>query len=92
MIWATCSWPPYFSVTYLITSPRPWTEKSMSTSGMLILSGFKNRSKRSEYSRGSRSVISSAYATIDPAADPRPGPTAIFLSLAYLTKSHTMRK
>jgi hypothetical protein len=48
MIWATCSCPPYLSVTYFITSERPETEKSMSTSGMLIRSGFRNRSKSSE--------------------------------------------
>ncbi len=64
----------------------------MSTSGMFIRSGFRKRSKRSEYFRGSRSVISSAYATIEPAADPRPGPTAILRSFAYFTKSHTIRK
>jgi hypothetical protein len=48
MIWATCSWPPYLSVTYFITSERPETEKSMSTSGMLMRSGLRNRSKSSE--------------------------------------------
>ena len=41
---------------------------------------------------GSRSVIRIAYATIDPAPEPRPGPTGMPLSFACRMKSHTMRK
>jgi len=44
---------------------------------MLILSGFKNLSKISPYFIGSISVISIAYATIEPAPEPLPGPTGI---------------
>jgi hypothetical protein len=61
-------------------------------SGIEIRSAFRKRSKRRSYSSGSTSVMFSAYETIEPAAEPRPGPTAIPLSLAYLTKSQTIRK
>ena len=44
---------------------------------MLILSGFKNLSKINPYFIGSISVIPIAYAAIDPAPEPRPGPTGI---------------
>ena len=37
-------------------------------------------------------MICRQYATRLPAALPRPGPTAMPLSFAYFTKSHTMRK
>ena len=49
---------------------------------MLILSGFKNLSNISPYLIGSISVIPIAYATIEPAPDPRPGPTGIPFVLA----------
>ena len=91
MICATDS-RPYLSATYWITRSRPFTEKSMSISGIDMRSAFRKRSNRRSYSSGSTSVILSAYETIEPAADPRPGPTAIPLSFANLTKSHTIRK
>ena len=51
------------------------SSKSMSISGILMRSGFRNRSKISPYLIGSMSVIPRQYATRLPAADPRPGPT-----------------
>ena len=45
----------------------------MSMSGIEIRSAFRKRSNRRSYSSGSTSVIRSAYETIEPAADPRPG-------------------
>ena len=75
-----------------MTRARPLTEKSMSMSGMDTRSGFRKRSNSRPYRSGSTSVMSSAYETIEPAAEPRPGPTAMPLSLAYLTKSQTIRK
>ncbi len=56
MIWDTLL-RPYFSATYWIISSLPLIQKSMSMSGMLILWGFRNRSKRSPYLMGSISVI-----------------------------------
>jgi len=44
---------------------------------MLTLSGFKNLSKIKPYFIGSISVIPIAYASIEPAPEPRPGPTGI---------------
>ena len=41
---------------------------------------------------GSMVVISKAKDARLPAAEPRPGPTGIPLSFAYLTKSMVMRK
>jgi hypothetical protein len=64
----------------------------MSMSGIEIRSALRKRSKSRSYASGSTSVIRSAYETIDPAAEPRPGPTAIPLSFANLTKSQTIRK
>ncbi|CAH0531665.1 hypothetical protein CTH30272_03908 [Allocatenococcus thiocycli] len=55
-------------------------------------SGFKKRSKRRSYSSGSRSVIFSAYATREPAPEPRPGPTGISLSFDHWMNSITIRK
>ncbi len=91
MIWATDS-RPYFSATYWITRSRPLTEKSMSMSGIEMRSALRKRSNSSSYSIGSTSVICRQYETIEPAAEPRPGPTAMPLSLANLTKSQTIRK
>src|SRR5437660_722586 len=39
---------------------------------------------------GSRSVMVSAYATSDPAPEPRPGPTGMSWALAHLMKSDTI--
>ena len=85
MICATCS-RPYLRVTYSITSPRRFMQKSISISGIEIRSGLRKRSNRSAFCNRSISVISMAYETSDPAADPRPGPTGIFTSRAYLIK------
>ena len=52
-------------------------QKSISISGILTRSGFRNLSKRSPYLSGSTSVIRREYATRLPAAEPRPGPTGI---------------
>ncbi len=83
---------PYFSVTYLMTSSRRSTQKSVSISGIEIRSGFKKRSKNKLNFSGSRSVIFRQYATTEPTAEPRPGPTGMSWSRAYLMKSQTMRK
>ena len=91
IIWLTLS-APYFSITWSITSPRLSIQKSISISGMLTLSLFKNLSNMRLYLIGSISVICRQYATIEPAAEPLPGPTVIPFSRAYLMKSHTIRK
>ena len=75
---------PYFWVTYATTRSRPPTEKSVSMSGMDLRPGFRKRSNSRPCSRGSRSVMRSENATSDPAADPRPGPTATPLSRDHL--------
>jgi hypothetical protein len=67
-------------------------QKSISKSGMLTRSGFRKRSKSRRYRIGSRSVMRIEYATIDPAPEPRPGPTGMPLSFACRMKSQTMRK
>ena len=41
---------------------------------------------------GSRSVMRSDQATMEPAPEPRPGPTGTCRPLAQLMKSWTMRK
>jgi len=56
MIWATFALP-YFCVTYLMTSPRRRSQKSMSMSGSDTRSGLRKRSKMRSYSIGSTSVI-----------------------------------
>ena len=64
----------------------------MSISGIDTRSAFRKRSNSRSYSSGSTSVIRRQYETIEPAAEPRPGPTAMPLSFAYLMKSQTIRK
>ena len=64
----------------------------MSMSGIDLRAGFRKRSKSSSLAIGSRSVMPRQKLTIEPAAEPRPGPTAMPLSLANLTKSQTIRK
>ena len=59
MIWATFS-RPYFFMTYSMTSPRRFSQKSMSMSGGLMRSSFRKRSKIRSCSMGSMSVILSA--------------------------------
>ena len=54
IIWLTF---PYFFWTYSITSGRLLMQKSISTSGMLMRSGFRKRSKRRPCSNGSMFVI-----------------------------------
>ena len=61
-------------------------------SGMDTRSGFRNRSNRRSKVSGQTLVIPSAYATIEPAAEPRPGPTGIPRSRAAAMKSCTIRK
>ena len=92
MICATFSCP-YFSVTQRSTSPRPSSSKSTSISGKEIRSGFKKRSNSKSYWMGSIFVIPKQYATAEPAADPRPGPTETPNCVrAALMKSCTIRK
>ena len=58
-----------------------------------IRSGLRKRSNRRSYLSGSRSVIFRQYATTEPAAEPRPGPTdTSSSSRAARMKSMTMRK
>ena len=57
-------------------------QKSMSISGIDTRSGFRKRSNSRSFCSGSMSVIPITYATSDPAADPRPGPTGMFCSFA----------
>ena len=64
----------------------------MSKSGMEMRSGLRKRSNNSPNARGSMLVMRRAYATIEPAPEPRPGPTAMPWSLAQLMKSATIRK
>ena len=68
---------PYLCVTYSITSPRRFMQKSISISGIEMRSGFRKRSNSSSCCSGSISVMPSEYATTAPAADPRPGPTGM---------------
>ena len=83
---------PYFSVTYWMTSPRRRSSKSTSKSGIETRSGLRKRSKMRPCCSGSRSVMPIAYAAIEPAPEPRPGPTRMPLRLAQLMKSATTRK
>ncbi len=83
---------PYLSRTYSITSPRRSKQKSTSMSGIDTRSGFRKRSKRRSKRRGQRSVIPVQKATMDPAAEPRPGPTGIPCSRAQRMKSAVIRK
>ena len=59
MICATWS-RPYFCVTYSITRPRRFMQKSISMSGMLMRSGFRKRSNSNSFCKGSISVIDRA--------------------------------
>ena len=58
-----------------MTSPLRSMQKSMSISGMDTRSMFRKRSKIRLNLMGSMSVISIVYETMEPAADPLPGPT-----------------
>ena len=83
---------PYFWTTQSIILSRPRSSKSISISGSDTRSGFKKRSKSRSYLIGSTFVIPVQYATADPAADPRPGPTETPMSRACRVKSWTIRK
>ena len=92
MMCATLSCP-YLSSTHSSTRPLPSSSKSVSISGKDIRSGFRKRSNSRSYFIGSILVMPRQYATTDPAAEPRPGPTSTPSSLrAALMKSCTMRK
>ena len=58
-------------------------QKSISKSGIDILSGFRKRSKRRPCLIGSNVVILSANATREPAPEPLPGPTGTSLSFDH---------
>ena len=75
---------PYLCIQYSITSSLLVSSKSTSISGIVILSGFKNRSKSKLYFKGSIVVIFRQYATKEPAALPLPGPTKMPWVLAKL--------
>ena len=81
IIWATL--PLYLFVKYSNTKSLFSSQKSISKSGIDILSGFKNLSKIKSNFIGSISVIESDQATNDPAPDPRPGPTGILFAFAH---------
>ena len=80
-MWATLF--SYFSVRYLKTRSLFSSQKSISKSGIDILSGFKNLSKIRLNLIGSTSVIDKHQATKDPAPEPLPGPTGISLFFAH---------
>ena len=74
----------YLVVKYLNTWSLFSSQKSISKSGIDILSGFKNLSKIRLNFIGSTSVIARHQATNEPAPDPL-GPTGILLFFAHLT-------
>ncbi len=61
-------------------------------SGGETRSGLRNRSNSNPCCIGLTSMIWVRYETIDPAAEPRPGPTGTPWSRAYWQMSATMRK
>ena len=67
-------------------------QKSISKSGIEILSGLINLSNRRLCSIGSKAVIPNAKATSEPAPEPLPGPTGTSLSLDHWIKSATIKK
>ncbi len=75
-----------------MTSGRRVWQKSISTSGGETRSGLRNLSNRRPNLMGQMSVIAMVYATREPAADPRPGPTGIPCARPQLMKSAVMRK
>ena len=85
-----CSWP-YRLYTYWITSSRRSDEKSMSTSGYAVRPSLMNRSKSSSWRMGSTRAIPSTYATMEPAALPRPC-AGIPRDFANRIRSQQMRK
>ena len=91
IIFATRSLP-YFSRTYSTTWSRRRMQKSISKSGGETRSRLSIRSKSKPKLRGSISVILSTYATIQPAPEPRPGPTGIPCERAQSMRSQTIKK
>jgi len=67
-------------------------QKSMSKSGAETRSGLRKRSNSRPKRIGSMSVIFRQYATMEPAPEPRPGPTGMSWRRAQSMKSQTMRK
>ena len=67
----------FFFLRYPKTKSLFSSQKSISKSGIEILSGFKNLSKIKSNLIGSISVIDRAQATREPAPEPLPGPTGI---------------
>ena len=90
-IWPTLS-RPYRWRTYSMTSPRRSKQKSTSMSGIDTRSGLRKRSNSRSNLSGHTLVMPSAYATMEPAAEPRPGPTGMPRSRAAAMKSCTIRK
>ena len=74
----------YFLVKYSNTRSLFSSQKSISKSGIDILSGFKNLSKIRLNFIGSTSVIDKHQATKEPAPEPLPGPTGISFFFAHL--------
>ena len=81
IIWATLSL--YLFVKYSKTRSLFSSQKSISKSGIEILSGFKNLSNIKLNFIGSTSVIERHQATNEPAPDPLPGPTGISFFFAH---------
>ena len=80
---------PYLLFRYSKTLSLFSSQKSISKSGIEILSGFKNLSKIKSNSIGSKSVISKLYATSEPAPEPLPGPTGIpFFCPLYIVRNN----
>ena len=83
---------PYLPLTYSMTFSRLLSAKSISISGIETRAGFRKRSNSRSYCSGSTFVMPSAYATMLPAALPRPGPTGTPRRFAASIKSCTIRK
>ena len=75
--------PGYLLFKYSNTKSLFSSQKSISKSGIEILSGFKNLSKIKSNLIGSTSVIDKHHATNEPAPEPLPGPTGILLFFAH---------
>ena len=75
--------PGYLFFKYSKTKSRFSSQKSISKSGIEILSGLRNLSKIKSNFNGSTSVIDKHQATSEPAPEPLPGPTGIPLFFAH---------
>ena len=78
---------PYVEIIWSMTFCLLFIQKSISKSGIDILSGFKNLSKRRLYLIGSMFVMPRTNATSEPAPEPLPGPTGTSLFLAHKINS-----